>query len=185
MIRYLILAEPRTGSALLADYLTGARFGWPREYYGIKEGSHLRGQGLIDAFTAGGIFGIKTVQPHHAAKALEELDLTHVIRLTRRDRNAQIMSLARASVSTVWHVEEGDDYTPPEVTGMDRRHARSRLTADAKVLAQLDYDRLPVLYIDYEGFMGDKLGTLRTIARFLGEPAPALLPTTTLREMPK
>jgi LPS sulfotransferase NodH len=138
---YLICSTPRSGSTLLAALLRGSgQMGVPHEY--LNAGVHqpvlarrldaLAADGSVDFVryldalrrrrtSPNGVFGMKAhfsqLQPHLAFEPISRFVRgATLIRIRRRDRIAQAISLYRAMASGIWSIAAGGMAEPsPEI----------------------------------------------------------------------
>lgn len=181
-----ILTTPRTGSTLLAGYLTDALGLEPEltERYITNPGyAGLR-------VPAGTVPAFNKVFPHQYRAFWGDLDLSRVERehpgvrwvyLFRRDRRAQAESYARAMTSGVWNVKPDDPPAPacdpPEFEAM---LALADLWSEESLWWERLRDR-PHASVCYEELAADPAGTLRRLLGWLGRPdmdAASLVPRT-------
>lgn len=149
-MRYVVLAEERTGSELLCAYLRRHGVGAPLEYFHDRHLPVLAARfgcvgadGKVDIarFCAelerrrtaeNGIFGVKIVVPQlvwvagndiaRAAQIIDSFD--KVILMRRRNTLLQAISLMRAMATAQWHVIPGDALKPVSSIEDNRLFAR-------------------------------------------------------------
>lgn len=145
-IVYMLASVPRTGSTWLSHALwrTGC-LGAPLEYLNFEKtgpyyfASHSPEtqarlwRSLLHRRTSpNGVFGCKVfpVQLQALGKdnpaLLSALRPSRIVYLTRRDRNAHIVSLARASLSGVWRKEQESDLAAPPAYSQEAMEAAER-----------------------------------------------------------
>lgn len=130
-IRYAIVGSPRTGTNLLSDYLNQLGLGAPMEYFSRYSIEVLpprlgawtpadyanvlmsrRTSSIIgfDGKPTTAVFGVKTLWPYEWQRVQAFIWPNRIIRMFREEKEDQIKSYARARVSDVWAVMQGDDY---------------------------------------------------------------------------
>jgi LPS sulfotransferase NodH len=201
---YVIAFAPRSGSNLLADDLTANGLGAPSEYFqpgadgtGFRSSADLGvADGDLDAYlaalveqrSAGSMFGTKLAWDHRNAllEAAEQLNgapqtLDDVfpglryIRLARRDKIGQALSLWRAMATQRWTSLDGPAPEPAYDYFAVLTALFGILVDDHLWQRALDDVQAPVFDLTYEDFLGDRAGTIARLATFLrgdGGPAP-------------
>src|ERR1700676_1927877 len=160
-VRYLVLAQERTGSELLCAYLRQRGMGVPLEYFhkarlpalaarlgcleadGIVNVARYRAELERRRTTDNGVFGAKIVMPQLAwiagstGIAPEQVagSFDKVVLMRRHDTLLQAISLMRAMSTGQWHVISGDPLKP--VNSSDIALSFARITYSwARVLDQ-------------------------------------------------
>ena len=195
---YLFASVPRTGSTYLSHLLwkTGC-MGAPLEYLNFDpagpygHASELRGEqerlwrAALDGRTSpNGLFGIKVFpiqfewlfenNPQLVDQAIRTLlpgpALNRVVQLRRRDRDAHLISYARAILSGVWRKEQEGLGLPP--AGFDRKaidFAASLIDRQEETWRQMFRDlRIEPLVVWYEDVVAQPREAVEAIARYLG-----------------
>ena len=187
---YMLASIPRTGSTYLSHALwrTGC-LGAPLEYLNFEPGgpyyfaSHsaeaqarLWRSVMHRRTSPNGVFGFKCfpVQLQALSRSnpalLAALRPSRIVYLTRRDRIAHIVSLARASVSGVWRKEQESDRAPPPAYSQEAMEAAERGIAVQeagweKMFAERGIDPLRLCYEDVIARPAD---AARQVADYLG-----------------
>lgn len=170
-IRYLIVGAPRTGTNLLCDLLYQSGMGVPMEYLVGGTPSKLAERwsiwppeyltALMKARTTeNGVFGLKITSPDEWSAA-QGIWPTHVIRMLREDREAQVKSLATAMHTQYW-ADVGDPDDRPSasiVTEQDITQAENLLLGFDAAFQGLGGDAS----ISYEYLVNDREATLRAV----------------------
>jgi trehalose 2-sulfotransferase len=187
-IRYLIATTQRSGSNLLALALwrTGG-FGAPLEYIRAPTVSVLRKRfqtsGHVDYWRAletkrtstNGVFGFKAFASHvkECARSMPELfdvclGIDRFVYLTREDKEAQAISLARASQTDVWVLTAGGNakgaYDRALIAGCRRFIERQ----EAAWMRHFERVKSTPVIITYESLANDSTLTARRVAEALG-----------------
>ena len=187
---YMLASIPRTGSTYLSHLLwqTGC-LGAPLEYLNFEKtgpyyfASHspdtqarLWRSVLHRRTSPNGIFGFKIFPIQLQAlnqqnpALLQALQPSRIVYLTRRDRIAHIVSLARASVSGVWRKEqEAGERAPPaysqEALDMAERGIEVQAAGWEKLFAERGIDPLR---LDYEDVVARPAEAAARVAAYLG-----------------
>lgn len=184
-LTYMLATTPRTGSTLLAlDLLRSGRMGAPLEYcnpryihqYAGRLGAVTLG-GYLEALqrvrtSPNGIFGVKLMRAHYdllrSPSAEGRFTPDFVIRLQRRDRLAQAISLTRAMQTGSW--VSGAPQTMEAQFDFDAIHRsitylQGQEEAWDRLLSGMD---IPILDIAYEDFVEDSPSHLSSIFRLAG-----------------
>jgi trehalose 2-sulfotransferase len=189
---YCVCFSPRSGSTLLRDDLHQCGLGAAHEFFQLTHPSTID-YSISDYVvrtaeqTHGDVVGFKITWYQASVLTQRLLDegedavsfdlrtvfpgLRH-IHLVRNDKVAQAVSLWRAQHSDLWHWEVG--------TNVDRGHPaydfvaiegllRHLVVEDALWESHFSHLRIPCLTVHYEDYIEDRLGTLASIADFLGE----------------
>lgn len=206
-IAYLLASVPRAGSTYFSHLLwrTGC-LGAPLEYlnflplspYGFAATSTELQQQLWRSIlrrrcSANGVFGLKVftaqlAELDHANPTLLQDVMTtmlprdgprYVVYLRRRDRVAQSVSLARATLSGVWRKEqEGSE--PPALNYSDERvqAAEREIEAQGQLWQRMFNDlRIDPLCVWHEDVLADRGAVTGQVADYLGvaiDPAAAV-----------
>jgi LPS sulfotransferase NodH len=203
---YVIAFAPRTGSNLLADDLTANGLGAPSEYFqpgadgrgfrwsddlGVVDGdleAYLAA--LVEQRSVGETFGTKLAWDHRnalleAAQRLSGAPSTlddlfpgvRYIRLVRRDKIGQALSLWRAMSTQRWTSLDGPAPEPAYDYFAVLVALFGVLVDDHLWQRELDATTTPVFDLAYEDFLADRAGTIARLATFLQDDgAPALEP---------
>jgi LPS sulfotransferase NodH len=175
-IRYVVVGSPRTGTNLLCDLLYQTGMGVPMEYltgptarqladrWSVMPTEYLHQVMHRRTNPDNGVFGLKITQPHEW-EAAQGIWPTHVIQVVREDRQAQILSLARALKTQYW-ADVGDPDDRPlavEPTDQELTQAESTVVGLSQVWQQLPSD----LQVSYEFLVKDRETAIRTIVEQL------------------
>lgn len=197
-ITYLLASVPRAGSTLFSHILwqTGC-LGAPLEYlnfepagpYGFASGSpdaqqRLWRSALQRRCSPNGVFGLKAfplqlqqLQQRNAdlladvlATVLPRDRARRIVYLRRRDRIAQTVSYARASMSGVWRKEqEGAGSRPIEYSQEMLEAAERGIAFQESVWRQMLIDlRLQPLDVWHEDVLADPAAAAQQVADYLG-----------------
>jgi LPS sulfotransferase NodH len=196
-IAYMLASVPRAGSSWLSHLLwrTGC-LGAPIEYlnfdpagpyfFAAKSASaqlQLWRSVLARRTSPNGVFGVKCFPSQLEALQQDNPELLsavmsllvsgprpRVVQLERRDRVAQAISYARASLSGVWRKEqeaEGGERVDYSGTAVDR--ARQILDAQSAAWEEMFRElRVQPLRLTYEDALADPEGAVRKVAAYLG-----------------
>lgn len=187
---YMLASIPRTGSTWLSHLLwqTGC-LGAPLEYLNFEktgpyffaansaEAQTRLWRGLLHRRTSpNGVFGFKIfpVQLQALDKdnpaLLASLRPGKIVYLDRRDRNAHIVSLARASVTGVWRKEQEHDLAAPPPYSQEALEAAERgIAVQAAGWERMFSERgIEPLRLFYEDALAAPEETVRTVADYLG-----------------
>jgi LPS sulfotransferase NodH len=205
---YVIAFAPRTGSNLLADDLTANGLGAPSEYFqpgadgtGFRWGADLGvADGELDAYLAalvqqrsvGAMFGTKLAWDHRnalleAARDLKGAPLSlddvlpgvRYIRLVRRDKIGQALSLWRAMATQRWTSLDGPANEPSYDYFAVLVALFGVLVDDMLWQRELDGATAPVFDLAYEDYLADRKGTIVRVGAFLrDDTGPARDPST-------
>jgi LPS sulfotransferase NodH len=205
---YVIAFAPRTGSNLLADDLTANGLGAPSEYFqpgpdgtgfrwsaelGVVDGdlaAYLAA--LVEQRSVGAMFGTKLAWDHRnallesarelagAPQSLEDLfPGVRYIRLVRRDKIGQALSLWRAMATQRWTSLDGPAPEPEYDYFAVLTALFGVLVDDLLWQRELDGTSTPVFDLAYEDYLADRRGTIVQLGDFLRDGAePALDPST-------
>ena len=197
-LTYLLASVPRAGSTYFSHVLwrTGC-LGAPLEYlnfmprgpYGFAAGSpalqqELWGSVLRRRCSPNGVFGLKAfamqfdeLQRDNRALLEEVLSVIlprrlprHIVYLRRRDRVAQTVSYARASLSGIWHKSQEHSKAAEPEFSQDALEACERGIAEQEsVWARMFNDlRLQPLEMWHEDVLADPAAAARKVADFIG-----------------
>jgi LPS sulfotransferase NodH len=197
-IMFMIAAIPRTGSTYLSHILwrTGG-LGAPLEYLNFdKKGHYGDLDGAPDRQVAhwksvlrtrtspNGVFGFKCFVMElklimdHNPRLHAMLQPSHMVYLTRRDRNAHAVSYARAFTSGVWCVEQAAqfgghlEYSQEALERADRWiDAQSRIWEEIFEISGIEPLRLT-----YEDVVADPHSAVSQVARYLGTSLAGIPP---------
>jgi len=189
-IRYGILSTPRSGSSMLAMALwrTG-RLGAPLEYFNYMSWM-LQMSGRVGAADIGdyirklvavrtspnGVFGFKAHTDHIRflllANMWRPLGVTKLVRIRRRDRLAQAVSLAIAGQTGRYSSLDAKRDIQPEYNGAAIQNAFKYLArADAVWETLAKQLKTPVLTVDYERLVEAEADVGAEIMAFIDPPA--------------
>jgi len=188
-IRYAILSTPRSGSSMLAMALwrTG-RLGAPLEYFNYVSwmlqmsgrlgaadlGGYVRK--LVAARTsANGVFGFKAHTDHIRflllANMWRPLAVTKLVRIYRRDRLAQAVSLAVAGQTGRYSSLDAGQGVEPKYSAAAVRSALDYLAqTDAVWEALAKQLQMPVLTVEYERLVEAEDDVVAEILAFIDPP---------------
>lgn len=195
---YLLASVPRAGSTYFSHVLwrTGC-LGAPLEYlnfegagpYGFAANSPQMQQQLWRSVlrrrcSPNGVFGLKVFpiqleQLNHGNAALLEEVLSvmlprdgerRILYLRRRDRMAQTVSYARASLTGVWRKEQEDEGAAPPGYSQDALEAAERgIAFQEEVWARMFSDlRIEPLELWHEDVLADAAATAQRVADYVG-----------------
>lgn len=195
---YLLASIPRAGSTYLSHALwrTGC-LGAPLEYlnfeqagpYGFASKSPSMQRQLWQSVlkrrcSPNGVFGLKVfpiqleLLNHDNPALLEEVlsvmlpkaGERRIVYLRRRDRVAQTVSYARASMSGVWRKEQEDDGAPPIEYSQEALDSAERgIAFQEEVWARMFADLcIAPLELWHEDVLADPSATARQVADYLG-----------------
>jgi LPS sulfotransferase NodH len=209
--RYAILSVPRSGSTLLARGMEATGLlGVPLEYFNqnaldawryLNAHQYEGFEQYLSAIekrqtTSNGWFGLKVhyrhFDHHYAESAFEEAvkfvgRQNRCIFVTRRDHIAQAVSYFRARATGMWsseHKEFIDRRPEPQISFQLEQLMNCLLEiryGEQQWRNVLSKARKEFLEIVFEDFIGDYLGTMQKVFRYLGiteirVPAPQLQP---------
>jgi len=195
---YLLASVPRAGSTLFSHLLwrTGC-LGAPLEYlnfqptgpYGFAASSadaqhRLWCSALLRRSSPNGVFGLKAfvlqleelnqANPRLLVEVLQVVlprnTPRHVIYLRRRDRVAQVVSYARASLSGVWRKEQEQNLAAPVEYSQETLDACERgIVFQERVWEQMFNDlRIDPLTLWHEDVLAEAHGATEAVAKHLG-----------------
>lgn len=189
-VRYAIISTPRSGSSMLAMALwrTG-RLGAPLEYFnytswmlqmsgrlGVADiGDYVRK--LMAARTsANGVFGFKAHTDHIRflliANMWRPLAVMKLVRIRRRDRLAQAVSLAIAGQTGRYSSLDAESRVDPEYSSAAIQGALNYLAqTDAVWEALAKQIQTPVLTVDYERLAEAEDDVVAEVIAFIEPPA--------------
>jgi len=197
-ITYLLASVPRAGSTLLSHLLwqTGC-LGAPLEYLNFDPaGPYASASSSPDAqrgtwrsvlgnrTSPNGVFGLKAFPlqlqqlQRHNPSLLEEVLATilpsgrprHIVYLRRRDRVAQAVSLARASISGVWRREQESDGANAVEYSQEALEAAERGIAFQENIWERMFNdlRIEPLRLFHEDGLADAVRVTQEVAKYLG-----------------
>ena len=187
---YMLASVPRTGSTYLSHLLwaTGC-LGAPLEYLNFeKTGPYYFAAHSAEAqarlwrsirhrrTSPNGVFGFKIFPVQLQALTRENPALLQTLRsdrivyLTRRDRNAHIVSLARASVSGVWRKEQEKALAAPPSYSQEAMEAAERGIAVQEAAWEKSFRQRAIepLRLSYEDVIARPDEAVRQVADYLG-----------------
>jgi LPS sulfotransferase NodH len=185
--RYMVAAIPRTGSTYLCTQLwrTGL-LGAPLEYINLRNIT-----GIVERFGNGdpiaywrklqeyrtspnGVFGFKAFIPDYQRIAndheefLPEIHSEEVIYITRRNKVAQAVSYARATVTAAWFAGVPEKIQP--TYDFKKIATAEKWIADQEAAWEFLFNRTKVrpLRIQYEDLLSDPQAAVDAIAKRVG-----------------
>jgi len=202
---YIVAATYRSGSTLLCESLAATGLaGDPKEYFHrlnetpLAQENYLEfvRQTIRETATPNGVFGAKFLW-HHVAylcdKAREYPEFRdrglsscetlaalfsnpHYIRITRRDKLGQAISMAKARQTGVFHQFEGKERTPQREPVFDadaiEYYLRKSRLDDLAWQVYFDKFGIAPFVVEYETFLTERDTITREILDFLGIPIP-------------
>lgn len=203
---YIVAATYRSGSTLLCESLavTGLA-GDPKEYFHRLNDTPLAQEDYLEfvrhtireTATPNGVFGAKFLW-HHVAYLCDKVrefpefrdrclssretlaalfSNPHYIRITRRDKLGQAISMAKARQTGVFHQFEGKEQTPQREPVFDAEaieyYLRKSRLDDLAWQVYFDTFGIAPFIVEYETFLTRRDETTREILDFLGIPVPA------------
>jgi LPS sulfotransferase NodH len=203
---YIVAATYRSGSTLLCESLAATDLaGDPKEYFHrLNETSLAREdylefvrQTIRDTAAPNGVFGAKFLW-HHVAYLCDKVRAypefhgrgmssyetlatlfanPHYIRITRRDKLGQAISMAKARQTGVFHQFEGKERTPQREPVFDagaiEYYLRKSRLDDLAWQVYFDKFEIAPFEVEYETFLTRREEITREILDFLGIPVPA------------
>jgi LPS sulfotransferase NodH len=197
---YAICAEPRSGSSFLGYVLASTEvLGRPLEYFNAPAMRKIAGFGdypeeperqleavIARGATANGVYGVKVFGNHRermqAAGWTQRLPGLSFVRLERRDRLGQAISLVRALQTGRWTAHE----EPLAEAAYDRaaidRTLRYLDEAEARWSSYFACNDTPVLHLIYEDVAAAPQSAAEAVARLVGLAGPAQVDERRLKD---